>query len=222
MLRPIVSTPSSTAPRFAASMIDGPPPEQTTNCRWPSSSRLAAAGEARQLRRDIVIMRLGLQPLGNGALLVVGRARDERIGHRRLRNPCRAVEDEGRADLRFVHEQLGLQELKLEADGPQVLTQEELGVLERQLVSGALGLRAGRHMASGFRVDLGVRENALGRYWVCHLLDRLAEQIDRPKRRPTPPQRATCSSRPGESRTSPRQGRRRGAASRSEARRLRG
>jgi hypothetical protein len=38
MLSPIDSAPASEAPLFAASMIDGPPPEQTTNCRMPCST----------------------------------------------------------------------------------------------------------------------------------------------------------------------------------------
>ena len=37
MLSPIDSAPASEAPRLAASMIDGPPPEQTTNWRLPPS-----------------------------------------------------------------------------------------------------------------------------------------------------------------------------------------
>ena len=145
---------------------------------------VAAAGEPGELARDVVIMRLGLEPLGDRALLVVGRAPAiSASAIRRLGNPRRAVEDEGRADLRLVQQQLGLQQLELEADRPQVLAQQEVDVLEGQLVGGALGLRARRHMLGGLRVDLGVRENALGRDWVGHLRDRLAEQIDRPKRR---------------------------------------
>src|SRR3546814_6664016 len=38
MLSPTDSAPTSAAPRLAASMIDGPPPEQTTNWRIPFSS----------------------------------------------------------------------------------------------------------------------------------------------------------------------------------------
>ena len=38
MLRPTVCWPASIAPRLAASMIDGPPPEQTTKSRQPSAS----------------------------------------------------------------------------------------------------------------------------------------------------------------------------------------
>ena len=55
-------------------MIDGPPPEQTTKWRLPSSSSSQPAGEPGELARDVVIMRLGLQPLGDRALLV-GRSR---------------------------------------------------------------------------------------------------------------------------------------------------
>jgi hypothetical protein len=50
MLSPIDSRSSSDAPRLAASMIDGPPPEQTTKCFFPSSSqaqRLASRASSR-------------------------------------------------------------------------------------------------------------------------------------------------------------------------------
>ena len=123
----------------------------------------AAARQPRQLARDIVIMRLGLQPLGDLLLLGIGRRGDQRVGHVRRRNPRRTVEDEGRADVGFVEQQLGLQQLELEADRPQILAQQELGVLEGELVGGALGLRDRRHMLGGAGIDLGRREDALGR-----------------------------------------------------------
>ena len=52
MLRPMESQPSSCAPRLAASITDGPPPEQTTKWRLPSSStsqRLACRASLRAM-----------------------------------------------------------------------------------------------------------------------------------------------------------------------------
>ena len=65
----------------------------------------------------------------------------------------------------LVEQQLGLQQLELEADRPQILAQQELGVLERELVGRALGLRDRRHMLGGTCVDLGRGENTLWRDW---------------------------------------------------------
>src|SRR5688572_6722349 len=127
-------------------------------------------------------MRLGLEALGNCTLLVVSRSGHQNVGERRLGDSRRPIEDEGRSDLRFVHQHFGLQQLELEADRTEILPKEELRVLERKLVGCALGLRAGRHMASGFRIDLGVRENALGRYWIVHSAGGLADQSSKPKR----------------------------------------
>ncbi len=137
----------------------------------------AAAGQPRQLARDVVIMRLGLQPLGDLLLLGVGRGGDQRVGHVRRGNARRPVEDEGRPDIGFVEQQLGLQQLELEANRPQVLAQQELGVLERELVGRAFGLRDRRHMLGGAGVDLGSRENALGRKGLRSHRRRLAAKI---------------------------------------------
>ena len=116
---------------------------------------VAAAGEPRQLAGDVVIARLRLQPLGDQPLLVVGRRLDQSVGQRRLRDPRRAVEDEHRADLGFVEEQLRLQQLELEAHRAQVRPKQEVGVLEGELVGFAFGLRARGDVARGARVDLG-------------------------------------------------------------------
>src|SRR6185436_1684680 len=134
----------------------------------------AAAREPRQLMRDIVVARLGLQALGDRNLRVVGRGFDQGIGHAGRWNPRRAIEDEGGSDVRLVEEQLGLQELELEADRPQVLAQQELRVLERELVGLAFRLRGRRDMAGGVRIDLRGRENALWRDSIGHMEPRLA------------------------------------------------
>ena len=204
-------------------MIDGPPPEQTTKCRLPSSSRPQPAGQPRQLARDVVIMRLGLQPLGDRALLVVGRAGDQRVGHVRRREsaPSRRRRRSSRSSLRSSSSS-GFSSSSWKRTGRKILAQQEVGVLERELVGRALGLRARRHMLGGLRVDLGGRENALGRDWVGHAPAGLAEPAPTTSHVSRLRLAAARSSRSGGSRTSPRPAPRRAAASRSAARRPRG
>src|SRR3546814_20604287 len=62
----------------------------------------------------------------------------------------RAVKDEGGTDIRLFQQHLGLQQFKLEADGPQVLAQQEIGVLKGEPVRRILGLRTARHLL-GYR-----------------------------------------------------------------------
>ena len=93
--------------------------------------------------------------LGDRALLVVGRGRNQGIGLVGRWDSRRAVEDECRADFRFFEKQFGLQKLELEADRPQILAQQEIAVLEGQLVSLALGLRDRRDMLGRPRIDSG-------------------------------------------------------------------
>ena len=141
--------PSSIAPRLAASMNDGPPPEQTTKWRLPSSSIGIAAGDPRQLARDVVIVRLGLQPLGD-LPVPVGRARASTSASAfavRARAPSRRRRRSRRCWL--LQQQFGLQQLELEAHRAQILAQQEIGVLKGELVGGALGLRRRRHMLGG-------------------------------------------------------------------------
>src|SRR2546430_171517 len=121
------------------------------------------AREPRKLACHIVIGRLRLQPFGDRALLVIGRGRHQRVGHVRRGHPRRAVEDEGRADVRFVEEELGLQQLQLKADRAQIFAQQELDILKGQLVGGALGLRDRRHVLGGTCVDHRRGKDALGR-----------------------------------------------------------
>ena len=73
---------------------------------------------------------------------------------------------------RRIHQQLGLQQLKLETDGTQVVAKQEIGVLEGELVSLAFGLRAGRHMLGRARIDFRFREYALWWFWFCHIGER--------------------------------------------------
>ena len=127
-----------------------------------------AADPRRQLARYVIIMRLGDQPLGDLAVPVGPRRFEQRLGLGRLGHAGRAVEDEGRGDVRLVHQQLGLQQLELEADRAQIGPKQEVGVLEGELVGLAFGLRRGRHMLGGACVGRGFRENALGRFWVGH------------------------------------------------------
>ena len=85
MLRPIDSAPSSCAPRLAASMIDGPAARADHEMCVPSSSQSHPAGQPGELAGDIVILRLGLQPFGDRALLVVCWPRQSRRRLRRAR-----------------------------------------------------------------------------------------------------------------------------------------
>ena len=126
------------------------------------------AGHLRKLTRDIIIFGFGLEPLRHAALAIVMRRRDHRFGLGRLRDPRRSVEHEGRGDVGLVHQQFGLEQFKLEANRAEVLAKQELGVLERELIRLALGLRRGRDMLGSLRVDLGGRENALGGAIIGH------------------------------------------------------
>ncbi len=180
----------------------------------------AIAGQSGELPGDVIIRRLGLQPLGDRALLVIGRRRDQRIGHVRRGHPRRSVEHERRPDPGFVEEQLGLQQLELEADRAQILAQQELAVLEGELVRRAFGLRDRRDMLGRPGIDLGGREDALGRMRLIGHCRRLAandDSVTMPDQLPF-----ARPSRSAESRTSPRPARRTAAASRSATRRLQG
>ena len=66
----------------------------------------------------------------------------------------------------LVEQQLGLQQLELEADRPQILAKQEFGVLERELVGGlsVCGIEGTCSAARASTLEL--RENALGRYWL--------------------------------------------------------
>ena len=178
----------------------------------------ASAGYLGKLTRDLVIMRLGLEPLGDSPLCVVGRTSDQSVGHGRLGNASGTIENERRADLRLVHQQLGLQQLELEAYRPQILAQKEVGVLERKLVSGALGLWTGRDVTRGFGVDFRSRKNALWRYCICHPGWGLSRARPQPQESTLQPPAAAHPSRSAGFHTSPRRAPRRAAASRSAGR----
>ena len=57
----------------------------------------------------------------------------------------------------------GLSSSSWKRTGPQILAQQELGILEGELVGDAFGLGDRRHMLGGAGVYLGTRKNALGR-----------------------------------------------------------
>src|SRR6185369_17918513 len=90
------------------------------------------------------------------------------------RDSRRTIEHEGRADIRLVEQQFRLQQFELEADWPQIFAQQELGVLERELVRIAGGLRGRGDVACGLGVDLRGGENALWRDCIVHMRPRLA------------------------------------------------
>ncbi len=113
----------------------------------------AAARQPREIARDIIIARFGFQPLSDRLLLGISRSRDERVGHIGRRNACRTIEDECRADVRFIEQQIGLQQLQLEADRPKVIPKQELTVLERELVGAALRLWDRGDMFGRLRID---------------------------------------------------------------------
>ena len=102
----------------------------------PVGVGLGAAGEPGELARHVVIFAVRLEPLGDAPLAVGRRGGDQRVGLVRLGDPRRAVEDEGRGDLRLVEQQLGLQQFELEADRPQILAQQEIHVLEGEPIGG--------------------------------------------------------------------------------------
>ena len=220
MLSPIVSWPSSARAAVGRFHDRRPAARADHEMALAFLVAAAAAGEPRKLARDIVIMRLGLQPLGDRALLVVGRGGDQRVGHVRRRNPRRAVEDEGRADLGFVEQQLGLQQLELEADRPQdpraagTRCPGRRACRPRSRSAGSTGharRRGRRPWRSGRCAWAGgwvMRRRTSGKPWQRH-----AASARRPFARP---------SRSAASRTSRRPAPRTAAASRSAANRLRG
>ena len=120
-------------------------------------------GQPGELAGDVVIMRLGLQPLGDLLLLGVGGGGDERVRHVRRGDSRRPVKHERRPNVGFVEQQLGFQQLELEPDRPQILAQQELGVLEGEFIGDAFGLRCRRHMLGRSGIDGGAWEDTLGR-----------------------------------------------------------
>ena len=114
-------------------MIEGPPPEQTTNWRQPSSSTGVRAGERGELARLVIIARLVAQPPGDRALRLGDGGIDEHVRPLGRGDARRTVEDEGGSDPRLVQQQLGLEQLELEAHRPQILAQQELHVLKGEL-----------------------------------------------------------------------------------------
>ena len=193
-VEPDDSAPTSCAPRLAASMIDGPPPEQTTNWRRPSSSGGRPgwrSAQVRARRRNNAPWR----PAARRSLFLVGPGVvEQRLGLGRLGHSRRAVERRRSNRSSLVEEQFGLQQFELEAHRAQVLAKQEFVVLEGQLVGRMLGLRAGRNVLGGFGVDLGVGKDALGGYWISHKRPRLAEVARFPKGCAGAPfvSRATC------------------------------
>ena len=116
-----------------------------------ASDELLAGAVGRHGRRqpgevagDRVVVRLGGEALGDPRRLARCRRRDQCRGVLGGRNARRAVEHEGRRDPRFGQRQLGLEQFELEAHRPQVVAQQEIGVLEREAVGRVLGLRGRR------------------------------------------------------------------------------
>jgi len=97
--------------------------------------------DPRQLARLVIIARLSTQIFRDALLFGRGRGVDARLHLLRFGDARRSVEDEGRFDLRLVHQQLRLQQFELEPHRPQILPQQEFGVLEGQAIGGAAGLR---------------------------------------------------------------------------------
>ena len=85
---------------------------------------------------------------------------EQRLCLGRLGDARRAVEDEGRGDLRFLEHQFGLEQLELEPHRAEIFAEQEVHVLEGEPVMRMLGLRRGNDLAGGFSVLAGVRENA--------------------------------------------------------------
>src|SRR3546814_17867896 len=71
---------------------------------------LDPARQAGQLAGFVIIFGFRLEALGDAALVVGGGGLDERVGLGRFRNTGRAVEAEGRRDLRLVADHVRLQE----------------------------------------------------------------------------------------------------------------
>ena len=70
--------------------------------------------------------------------------------------------------MRFLQNQLRLEQFELEADRAQILAQQEIEILKRQPVGGAFGLRGGDAGLGDFGILLGAREDAAGYAGFCH------------------------------------------------------
>ena len=101
----------------------------------------AGTGQPRQFAGLVIIFGFLFQPLGNLARVVVNRRCDQGIGLVRLRYPGRAVHDQRGADTGLVEQHLRLEQFQLEADGPELLPKQELGVLKGEPVGRVTGLR---------------------------------------------------------------------------------
>ena len=118
--------------------------------------------------RLVIIFRLGLEPLGDPALVVGRRGRDQGVGRFRLGDPRRSVEDHRRSDPRLVEKQFWLEQLELEPDRPQILPEQEIHVLECEPVGGIGGLRGGSGLVRRLCFLARGLEYPLGRYDVGH------------------------------------------------------
>src|SRR3546814_9918688 len=92
-------------------------------------------------------------------LVAFGRV-EQRLRLFGLGDPRRAIKDEGRADMRFVEQQLRLQQFELEPHRPQVFAQQEIHVLKGEAVRRMLGLGGGNAVLGRFRFLLAPADNA--------------------------------------------------------------
>jgi hypothetical protein len=95
---------------------------------------------------------------------------EHRLRLGRLGDAGRAVHHEGGADMGLLQQQLGLEQLKLEAHGAQILAQEEIHVLEGELVGRILGLRGGDVAFGRFGILARAREGAARYACFCHFV----------------------------------------------------
>ena len=126
------------------------------------------ADHLRQLARDLVIMRLGDQPLGDPLRLLALRHAQHGLRLFWRGNTCRAVEYERRPDVRFIQQQLRFQQFQLKPHRTQILAQQEIHVLEGEPVGRVLGLRGGNAGLGGFGFLLRAAENAGRHSCIAH------------------------------------------------------
>ena len=141
--------------------------------RWPAARaddevalalfvQRIARRDAGEFARDLVILALFHQPLGDAAALVVRGDLQQHLRLLGLGDACGAIHDEGGGDVRFRQQQLRFQQLELKADGAQILAQQEVHVLKSEAIGIVLRLRGGDGLAGGSGLLAGAGEDAGG------------------------------------------------------------
>jgi hypothetical protein len=154
MLRPLLSAPTSWAPRFGR--LHDPRTAAGHDHETPAFARLELAGGRYQAAEGAGLV--------IGALLVehaAGPARRRCCVIRRCRQTRAAEHHDGRFDGMLGEQQLRLPQLELEPHRPQFVPQQEVGIGEGQAVGRRAGLRRVGLERGPAQVLVGVRQRGI-------------------------------------------------------------